>query len=149
MPAGMSGKNVSKTKSSSSPASSRTLQNLKMITGRSEVIRGKGFGRNRSSLDLIKYHQTSDAIHDIYIKIAVTRLSWSFSWWEEDAIVSSQSQMKKNLNKKRKKRNLAMFPERGRLLSGQQSSTSSRLLYDGLPCFLGSARSSTLRPSKS
>ena len=40
-----------------------------------------------------------------------------------------------------------MFPERGRLLSGQQSSTFSRLLYDGLPCFLGSARSSTLRPS--
>ena len=33
-----------------------------------------------------------------------------------------------------------MFPERGRLLSGQQSSPSSRLLYDGLPCFLGSAR---------
>lgn len=33
-----------------------------------------------------------------------------------------------------------MFPERGRLLSGQQSSTSSRLLYDGLSCFLGSAR---------
>lgn len=75
MPAGMSGKNVSKTQSSSSPASSRTLQNQKMITGRSEVIRGKGFGRNRSSLDLIKYHQTSDAIHYIYIKIAVTRLS--------------------------------------------------------------------------
>ncbi|GAU19234.1 hypothetical protein TSUD_199160, partial [Trifolium subterraneum] len=41
-----------------------------------------------------------------------------------------------------------MFPEGGRLLSGQQSSTSSRLLYDGLPCILGSARSSTLRPSK-
>ncbi|PNX62660.1 hypothetical protein L195_g061253, partial [Trifolium pratense] len=40
-----------------------------------------------------------------------------------------------------------MFLEGGRLLSGQQSSTSSRLLYDGLPCILGSARSSTLRPS--
>ncbi|KAK7232533.1 hypothetical protein RIF29_47795 [Crotalaria pallida] len=51
-------------------------------------------------------------------------------------------------NQKRKKRNWAMFPEGGRLLSGQQSSTSSRLLYDGLPCILGSARSSTLRPSK-
>lgn len=45
-----------------------------------------------------------------------------------------------NKKAKRKKRNFAMFPERGRLLSGQQSSTSSRLLYDGLPCFLGSAR---------
>ncbi|AES94969.1 hypothetical protein MTR_5g020310 [Medicago truncatula] len=43
--------------------------------------------------------------------------------------------------------NWAMFPEVGRLLSGQQSSTSSRLLYDGLPCILGSACSSTLRPS--
>ncbi|KAL5074626.1 hypothetical protein RYX36_013610, partial [Vicia faba] len=50
-------------------------------------------------------------------------------------------------NKKRKNKNWAMFPEGGRLLSGQQSSTSSRLLYDGLPCILGSARSSTLRPS--
>lgn len=30
-----------------------------------------------------------------------------------------------------------MFPKRDRLLSGQQSSTSSRLLYDGLPFFLG------------
>lgn len=39
-----------------------------------------------------------------------------------------------------------MFPERDCLLSGQKSSTSSRLLYDGLPSFLGSARSSTLRP---
>ena len=68
-------KNVSKTKSSSSPASSRTLQNLKMITGRSEVIRGKGSKPIEASLDLIKYHQTSDAIHDIYIKITVTRLS--------------------------------------------------------------------------
>lgn len=48
---------------------------------------------------------------------------------------------------KRKKINWAIFPERGRLLSGQQSSISSRLLYDGLPCFLGSTRSSTLRPN--
>lgn len=46
--------------------------------------------------------------------------------------------------KKRKKINWAMFPGRGRLLSGQQSSTSSRLLYDGLACFLGSTRSSTI-----
>lgn len=38
------------------------------------------------------------------------------------------------------KRDFAMFPERGRLLSGQQSTRSRRLLYDGLPCFLGSAR---------
>ena len=46
---------------------------------------------------------------------------------------------------KKKKRNWARA-ERGRLLSGQQSSTSSRLLYDGLSSFLGSARSSALRP---
>lgn len=47
---------------------------------------------------------------------------------------------------KRKKRNWAMFPERDCLLSGQQSTRSRRLLYDGLTSFLGSARSSTLRP---
>ncbi|KAG6467066.1 hypothetical protein ZIOFF_074494 (mitochondrion) [Zingiber officinale] len=41
-----------------------------------------------------------------------------------------------------------MFPERDCLLSGQQSDTSSRLLYDGLTSFLGSARSSTLRPDE-
>ena len=34
---------------------------------------------------------------------------------------------------------LYLYPRRY-LLSGQQSSPSSRLLYDGLPCFLGSAR---------
>ena len=33
-------------------------------------------------------------------------------------------------------------------LSGQQSDTSSRLLYDGLPRSLGSARSYTLRSCK-
>nr|WEB51399.1 hypothetical protein [Zea mays] len=43
----------------------------------------------------------------------------------------------------------AMFPERDCLLSGQQSYTYSRLLYDDLTSFLGSARSSTLRPIQS
>ena len=46
-----------------------------MITGRSEVIRGIGSKPIEASLDLIKYHQTSDAIHDIYIKITIIRLS--------------------------------------------------------------------------
>jgi hypothetical protein len=50
---------------------------------------------------------------------------------------------------KRKKRNWAMFPERDCLLSGQQSYTYSRLLYDDLTSFLGSACSSTLRPIQS
>ena len=48
-----------------------------------------------------------------------------------------------------KKRNWAMFPERDCLLSDQQSYTYSRLLYDGLTSFLGSACSSTLRPIQS
>ncbi|KAH7656009.1 hypothetical protein IHE45_18G050900 [Dioscorea alata] len=39
-----------------------------------------------------------------------------------------------------------MFPERDYLLSGQKSSTSSQLLYDGLPSFLSSASLSMLRP---
>ena len=42
-----------------------------------------------------------------------------------------------------------MFPERDCLLSGQQSYTYSRLLYDDLTSFLGSACSSTLRPIQS
>jgi len=42
-----------------------------------------------------------------------------------------------------------MFPERDCLLSGQQSDTYSRLLYDGLTSFQGSARSSTRRPIQS
>ncbi|GER42919.1 cellobiohydrolase I [Striga asiatica] len=36
-----------------------------------------------------------------------------------------------------KKKEEKFCPERGRLLSGQQSYTSSRLLYDGLPCSYG------------
>nr|GMD87900.1 succinate dehydrogenase subunit 3 [Ipomoea batatas] len=48
----------------------------------------------------------------------------------------------------KKEEKLGHVSRERRLLSGQQSSTSSRLLYDGLPCFLGSARSYTLRPSK-
>jgi hypothetical protein len=68
--------------------------------------------------------------------------------WKGVFHVHNPSLFLKEGNQKRKKKNWAMFPEGGRLLSGQQSSTSSRLLYDGLPCILGSARSSTLRPSK-
>lgn len=56
--------------------------------------------------------------------------------------------MKIQTKKKEEKLGHVSRAERGRLLSGQQSSTSSRLLYDGLSSFLGSARSSALRPRK-
>ena len=74
-----------------------------------------------------------------------------FFWFRIDISSSIGALLHLSARLKRKKRNWAIFPERGRPLSGQGSSLLFLVncsLYDELSCFLGSTRPSTLRPKQ-